>query len=35
MAKKLGRHYLGFDISQEYISITKERLKGVNNEESK
>lgn len=29
MAKKLGRHYLGFDISEEYILISKERLKEI------
>lgn len=26
MAKLLGRHYLGFDVSQEYIDIAKERI---------
>jgi site-specific DNA-methyltransferase (adenine-specific) len=27
MAKQLGRNYIGIDISQEYINISKERLK--------
>jgi site-specific DNA-methyltransferase (adenine-specific) len=26
-AKNLGRHYLGFDISEEYVSIARERLR--------
>jgi site-specific DNA-methyltransferase (adenine-specific) len=26
VAKRLGRHYLGFEISQEYIKIINDRL---------
>lgn len=28
-AKKLGRHYIGIDISEEYCDISRKRLKGV------
>ncbi len=30
MAKKLGRKYIGFDISQEYCDLAKERLRSIN-----
>jgi site-specific DNA-methyltransferase (adenine-specific) len=29
MAKKLGRNYLGMDISQEYVDISKERIRRI------
>ncbi len=29
VAKKLGRRYLGFDLSQEYVRLGKKRLKGI------
>lgn len=28
-AQKLGRHYIGFDISEEYCKIARERIKGL------
>lgn len=31
MAKRLGRHYIGLDVSAEYCKITEERLKKENN----
>jgi site-specific DNA-methyltransferase (adenine-specific) len=29
VAKKLGRRYLGFDLSKEYVARGKARLKGI------
>jgi DNA modification methylase len=29
VAKKLGRHFLGFDLSEEYIALGSERLAGI------
>ncbi len=31
VAKKLGRHFLGYDINPEYAKIDKDRLRGVLN----
>ena len=31
MAKLLNRHYIGIDVSQEYVSLTENRLSGVSN----
>ncbi|MCA6072759.1 MAG: site-specific DNA-methyltransferase [Endomicrobium sp.] len=28
-AKKLGRHYIGFDVDNDYVDITKDKLKNV------
>ncbi|MCL1894243.1 MAG: site-specific DNA-methyltransferase [Holophagaceae bacterium] len=33
MAKKVGRRYIGIDISEEYIEIAKKRIEVVNNEQ--
>lgn len=30
MAKELGRHWIGFDISSEYVKLAKERVAGAN-----
>jgi len=30
VAKELGRHYIGIDISDDYIDISKQRIKGFN-----